>query len=71
MKQLKRISLKEQELLSTEEMKFVRGGDDVSTGCENKSKDACSGNAFWLMLFLLFTSCHNIIIKDEIKISNF
>ena len=68
MKQLKRISLKEQELLSTEEMKFVRGGDDVSTGCENKSKDACSGNAFWLMLFLLFTSCHNIIIKDEINI---
>lgn len=44
MKQLKRISLKEQELLSTEEMKLVRGGDDVSTGCENKSKDTCSGD---------------------------
>lgn len=38
MKQLKRISLKESELLAKNEMKLVRGGDDVSTGCENKSK---------------------------------
>lgn len=41
---LKKSVLKGQELLSIEEMKLVRGGDKVSTGCEGKSKENCGGD---------------------------
>lgn len=36
--------MKEQEFLSPNEMKLVRGGALVPTGCEGKSKEKCSGD---------------------------
>ena len=44
MKHLKKNCMKGQEYLSTDEMKLVKGGYKIPTGCEGKSKEACGGS---------------------------